>query len=570
LDRRSGIGRLALGALLLLAALGPLGASERSGVATVVLASPDPQSSSELATGSAAEVGGTEGEGLRVRAEPALSGGVRVVLTDGTRVQVLEGPVSADGFRWYRVGYGADGATGWVAGQYLAAARTPAGASGALAALPTAIPASAPPTAPGAVTVPPDLGVTNDGATGEGPPATAGENPPPAAVSLPAPPSAAVPPPAPAAPAAAGQPGRITTTPGRYARLGGYQSASPEYGLNVFIWGEPATTQRDIDRIRELGFSWQKTLFQWRAIEGQRKGVFDWREADRVVQASTQANVKIIARIDFQPDWSRARHAHNGPPDKYEDYADFIQAFTTRYGTGSPIGRVHAIEIWNEPNLAREWGNAPVNEAQAADYVRLLRLSYEAAKSVDPNMVIITAGLTPTGTQNDEARPDDVYLQWMYDAGAAAWFDVLGAHGAGYRAPPQMSPEEVAADQSYGGHPSFAFRRVEHLRQVMERNGDGGKQVWLLEFGWTSDEVNPAYAWHRVSEEQKAQYIVDAYRWANQNWAPWIGVMTLWNLSAPGWSRRNEEYWWSISEPDGRPRLAYTRLLEARRSGQLP
>jgi hypothetical protein len=97
-----------------------------------------------------------------------------------------------------------------------------------------------------------------------------------------------------------------------------------------------------------------------------------------------------------------------------------------------------------------------------------------------------------------------------------------------------MGPDEVAADPSYGGHPSFTFRRVEYLRDVIVRNGDGGKQIWLLDFGWTSDEVHPAYAWHRVTEEQKAQYIVDAYRWARQNWAPWIGVMSLWNLAAPG------------------------------------
>jgi len=200
----------------------------------------------------------------------------------------------------------------------------------------------------------------------------------------------------------------------------------------------------------------------------------------------------------------------------------------------------------------------------------MLKIAYEAAKSVDPDMTVITGGLTPTGTMNDEARDDTVYLQWMYDAGAAAYFDVLGAHGAGYKAPPEMSPEEVAADPSYGGHASFAFRRVEQLRQVMERNGDGDKQIWLLEFGWTSDEVNPAYAWHRVSEEQKAEYIVGAYRWAAQHWAPWIGVMVLWNLAAPGWTRQNEEYWWSITNPDGSPRPAYQRLLDARRSGLLP
>ena len=44
----------------------------------------------------------------------------------------------------------------------------------------------------------------------------------------------------------------------------------------------------------------------------------------------------------------------------------------------------------------------------------------------------------------------------------------------------------------------------------MVRNGDDAKQVWLLEFGWTSDDVHPAYAWHRVTEDQKADYIVGA------------------------------------------------------------
>jgi hypothetical protein len=368
--------------------------------------------------------------------------------------------------------------------------------------------------------------------------------------------------------------GAAGTTPGRYVRTGAYQAASPEYGLNIFIWGESNTTQRDLDKLRELGFGWQKSLFQWRGIEYAGKGQYDWGEPDRIVRASTAAGIKILARIDFPPDWAipgRSCSVNECPPERYEDYADFIRAFTTRYGTGSPIGRVHAIEIWNEPNLAREWGGKPINQAQAGDYVRLLRLSYEAAKAVDPQMTIVTAGLTPTGTMNETIAQDDVvYLQWMYDAGASAYFDVLGAHGAGYRAPPSMSPDEVAADSTYGGHASFSFRRVEHLRDVMVRNGDDGKQIWLLEFGWTSDEVHPAYAWHRVSEDQKAEYIVGAYLWARQNWTPWIGVMTLWNLAAPGWARTNEEYWWAITNPDGSPRPAYTRLLEARRSNLLP
>ncbi|NIN65171.1 MAG: hypothetical protein GTO63_10820, partial [Anaerolineae bacterium] len=45
----------------------------------------------------------------------------------------------------------------------------------------------------------------------------------------------------------------------------------------------------------------------------------------------------------------------------------------------------------------------------------------------------------------------------------------------------------------------YCFRHVEDLRQIMVGNGDGDKQIALLEFGWTSDPVHPEYAWFRVT-----------------------------------------------------------------------
>jgi polysaccharide biosynthesis protein PslG len=356
-------------------------------------------------------------------------------------------------------------------------------------------------------------------------------------------------------------------TAGPTAPTSSYRAKSPEYGINLFVMGYPATTQRDLTKATSAGFGWHKTLFQWRHIEGQAKGVFDWTESDRVVRASEQAGIKIIARLDFQPDWARADRAHNGPPDNYQDFADFVFAFVSRYKAGSPHGRVDAIEIWNEPNLAREWGD---KRPSAAEYTQLLKLSYQAAKRADPSVTVVTAGLTPTGTWNDEAVPDDIYLQQMYDLGAKAYFDVLGAHGAGFKAPPSMSPDAVAANPAYGGHRFFTFRRVEDLRAIMERNGDASKQIWLLEFGWTSDEVHPEYAWHSVTEEQKAQYIVEAFRWAHDHWSPWIGVMALWNLPAPDWTTAREEYWWSVANTDGSDRPAYSQFKWARESGFLP
>ncbi len=356
-------------------------------------------------------------------------------------------------------------------------------------------------------------------------------------------------------PAAAAAP--VTATP--------VTVSSPDYGMSVFVWGHPDTTGRDLKLVDNLGFRWQKTLFQWRSIEGACKGCFDWSEADRVVKASAAAGLNIIARLDFQPDWARKDGAQNGPPDNYQDYADFVKAFVARYSAASTVGRVAAIEVWNEVNLDREWGGAAINKQQAADYVRLLSIAYAAAKAADPSVTVITAGLSPTGVTDGHSADDVQYLQWLYDAGMKGHYDVLGAHGNTQAPVVDATPGSLPSF----GHPSFYFRRIEQLRDVMVKNGDSDKRVWLLEFGWTSDTVHPNYSWFAISEDKKAANIVDALQYASQHWRPWIGVMTLWTLPDPTWTTDREEYWWAITNADGTPRQAYTALLQARHAGTL-
>ncbi|MCA1644783.1 MAG: hypothetical protein LC797_04675 [Chloroflexi bacterium] len=339
--------------------------------------------------------------------------------------------------------------------------------------------------------------------------------------------------------------------------------SSPDYGMNAFLWGHPDTTGRDLKLVTDAGFHWQKTLFQWRQIEGACKGCFDWNEADRVVKASASVGVQIIARLDFQPAWARKDGASNGPPDNYQDYADFVSAFVSRYAAVSSIGRVGAVEVWNEVNLDREWGGATIDKQQAADYVRLLGMAYSAAKAADPAMTVVTAGLSPTGVTNGHSADDAQYLQWLYDAGLKGKYDVLGAHGN------VQAPEVDAALNSLPNfpHASFYFRRVEQLRELMVKNGDADKRMWLLEFGWTADTQHPNYAWFAVSEDKKGANILKALQYARDHWQPWVGVMTLWTLPDPSWTPEREEYWWAITNTDGTARPAYADLLQARRNG---
>jgi hypothetical protein len=257
--------------------------------------------------------------------------------------------------------------------------------------------------------------------------------------------------------------------------------------------------------------------------------------------------LNLIVRVDHEPVWA------GPPPGNVDHFADFVTAMATRYK-----GRIAAYQIWNEPNLAREWGDKPPN---AKEYTQMLKRAYETIKRVDPNAIVVSAGLAPTTELSQRAVPDTQFIQAMYGAGAKPYFDMLGAHGAGYKAPPEMDPGTVANDANYYnvGDPNcpgpacriYCFRHVEDLRQIMVDNGDSNKRVVVLEFGWTMDErTNSPYYWHRVDDQfVQGDYMVRAYKYAKEHWQPWIGIMSLIYMPDAKWTQDDEQYWWSVMEP---------------------
>lgn len=339
---------------------------------------------------------------------------------------------------------------------------------------------------------------------------------------------------------------------------------SPDYGVHAFLWWKPDTALRDLNLINEMGFTWVKQKFPWRDIEGIEKGQYDWYRTDYIVDEVEKAGLKLLVRLDRQPFWSEPldnQWQDNGPPGDPADFGDFCGALAARYR-----GRIGAYQVWNEPNLSREWGLRPPDPA---GYTELLKACYTAIKAADPEAIVISAGLAPTGTDSPDAMPDDKFLQGMYDAGAADYFDVLGLNAPGYKAPPELDPADALAEE-YGGGRWFAFRHVEDMRAMMVANGDGRKQVAILEMGWTLDEVNPDYAWHAVDEATQAEYLVRAYQYAAENWQPWMGLMVTIYIADWEWTPEHEQWWWSIVLPDGTPRLAYEALREMEKgsSGQ--
>jgi hypothetical protein len=77
-----------------------------------------PESGGGLAVGATAQVSGTAGSGLRIRAEAGLSGPTVKVVPEGSLVTILAGPEAVDDYQWYQIRDDA-GTEGWVAGDWL-------------------------------------------------------------------------------------------------------------------------------------------------------------------------------------------------------------------------------------------------------------------------------------------------------------------------------------------------------------------------------------------------------------------------------------------------------------------
>lgn len=332
--------------------------------------------------------------------------------------------------------------------------------------------------------------------------------------------------------------------------------SSPDYGAQVFIWWREEIRDRDLGLMRDGGFNWIKQTFAWETIEGAGKGQYNWTIADQVVSHASESGLKVLARLSSDPQlqnfWA------GKPPANADHFADFAFAVASRYNCQpGAVGCIQAFQVWNEPNLGREWG---FNRPNPAQYVEFLRKAYAAIKRGNPNAIVISAGMAPTGDNNDTAMPDDIFYDQMYQAmggNSNGYFDMLGVHGAGYAAPPELDPQEAVNNPQYGGYRFFAFRHVEDIRRIMEKYGDTNKKIVLLEFGWTFDSVNPAYKWHGadagIDMFKQADYLKRAYQYAAQNW-PWVGLMNLITMPNLDWladgnPEDEEQYWWAIMEP---------------------
>ncbi len=304
---------------------------------------------------------------------------------------------------------------------------------------------------------------------------------------------------------------------------------------------------------KDLGMGWIKVQLQWKQLE-PAEGVFNEIYSGMVlnVQRARLSGLRTLISIAKAPDWARpasVRGNEDGPSDDPQKLANFI----ARFVRDTKPEFIDAIEIWNEPNLIREWRGKPLN---GGEYMKYFNAAYTAivneqkAQLTNHRITVITAGPAPAPTADDHSSLDDrVWLQQLYPALARYGSDVaVGAHPYGWANPPDATCCTAQAGiTGWYENRSFYFRdTLDDYRKIMVRNNHAAGKLWVTEFGWATydglhrSDGSPAapppesgVGWVKfISQGQQANYVLRAFNMAQKPpYYDFLGPMMLWNLN---------------------------------------
>lgn len=260
------------------------------------------------------------------------------------------------------------------------------------------------------------------------------------------------------------------------------------FPANGFQLSDPYQAAREAGVVWMRGTSGQPTLF-WSMVDPQRTGdsgrmafsgtttgangeqvSFDY---DQGIAAAAAAGMNLMMNLDVAPSpWSDYRVHGSWLPTDEGAYQRFVETAVRRYP------KVRVWQVGNEPNAdttpqAAGLGDAGLSMRELANFGRLQRLTYEAAKRADPTVLVVLAGTV-------ELFPnvrDDYYDKLLDEVGCCV--DVFDFHlygdPVGGSLPPPPNPRMTGYQDIETAAADF--------RQRLNQRGMSRTRIWLSETG---------------------------------------------------------------------------------------
>lgn len=295
-------------------------------------------------------------------------------------------------------------------------------------------------------------------------------------------------------------------------------------GFNQYRWADDAALAAEFDDYVRLGVRLLRTDLYWSMVQAAGPGSFVWEAFDRVLDIAQSRGIQILPVVGIAPDWT-------GPdPGRF---AEFVFEAAQRYS----IRGLNHWEIWNEPNLAGPWPPAPDPVAYAA----LAAAGSSAIREANDRAFIISGGLAAVQTTgpiwNLWHYAAEDFLSIVYDRVGGDPFDAIGFH-------PYSYPELPDRTRTKNGWGLMSGR----LRDVMIRNADADKPIWITEYGAPTSLPE-------VPESVQVDMLEMAHDLTART--AWLGPLFWYSYRDLGTDPDESEHWFGLRDAAGNEKLSY-------------
>ena len=281
-----------------------------------------------------------------------------------------------------------------------------------------------------------------------------------------------------------------------------------------------------VNEMRTAGMTWAKKQIRWNLGEGTGA-------AQAAINEARGNGFRILLGIV-------------GNKDQMGDFENYTNQFAAYLGQVAALGP-DAIEVWNEPNIDREWPNGTVNGGR---YTTMLSKAYNAIKAANANVLVISAAPAPTGYFGggcrNEGCDDNIFIQQMAQSGAVNYMDCIGAHyNEGI-----ISPDNRSGDPRGSHYSRYFFGMLDLYYNTF----GGARKVCWTELGYLTPEgygtLPSNFAWAQsTTVGQHAEWLGRAVALSRSSGR--VRLMIIWNVDFTGVFGADPQGGYAIVRPDG-------------------
>jgi uncharacterized protein YraI len=287
-----------------------------------------------------------------------------------------------------------------------------------------------------------------------------------------------------------------------------------------------------LSQMKDIGMSWVKYQA---VLPGDMGG------AQNIINTAHSQGMKAL--IGAKGDLSRA-----GDLNYHNEFAGYLAQLAK--------GGADAIEVWNEPNLDREYGGSGHGQVNPENYVDMLQKAYTAIKAANGGTMVVGGANAPTGYFGGNCTTngcdDDQFVARIAAAGATNYMDCMGAHHNG-----SMVGPDTTSGAPTGDHYSWYFWGTLN----MTYNAIGGRvPICWTELGYVTGEgigaLPGGFSWGSATTlDNQAQWLARAAQLSRDSGK--VRMMIIWNIDFRQWDA-DPQAGFSIFRPNGDCRACAT------------